>query len=121
MVLKENSKILICILYVLFSVSGLVVIKIGNSIELSRGFTIPFINLHLSLISVLGILFYGISFCLYMGVVANFDIGFIIPLLGGIINILILVASIFILKEGLSMRAVIGALIVVFGIAVMNS
>ncbi len=120
MAIKEYYKYILCTLYVLFSVSGLVVIKIGSNVENARSITIPLLHLNLSIISIIGMIFYGISFCLYMGVVANFDIGFIIPILGGIVNILILVASVAILKEGLSTKTIIGAMIVAIGIVVMN-
>ena len=114
------SKYILCVAYIFFSVSGLVIIKIGANATEARGITIPMINLHLSTISILGIMCYGISFCIYMGVVANFSIGFIVPLLGGIVNILILVASAFVLQEGLETKSIIGALIVIIGIVVMN-
>lgn len=113
-------KVILCGIYVMFSVSGLVLIKMGSNTISEKGITIPIIGINLTALTIFGIMCYGISFCLYLGVVSNFDIGFIIPLLGGIVNVLILLASIFILREGLGLKSIIGALIIVVGIMVMN-
>ena len=55
-----------------------------------------------------------------MGVITNFDLGVIIPIVGGIINILIMISAIVVLKEKLTLNAIIGAVIIVFGIIIMN-
>ncbi len=118
--IKEMAKYILCAIYVLFSVSGLLIIKIASTAESTKSFVVPLLNFKVSWLSILGIICYGISFCLYLGVVSNFNIGFIIPLLGGVVNVLILLASTFILREGLGLKSIIGALIIVVGIMVMN-
>ena len=55
-----------------------------------------------------------------MGVITKFDLGVIIPIVGGIINILIMISAIVVLKEKLTLNAIIGAVIIVFGIIIMN-
>ncbi len=118
---KDFSKIFLSVLYIIFTVSGLIVMKIGsNAANGNKSLVIPYLNLNLSIVSLVGILLYGISFCLYLGVISNFKLGFIIPLLGGIINIAVLVASVTVLHEQLGVKALLGALIIIIGIVVMN-
>lgn len=113
-------KLILCILYVCFSVSGLTLIKLGSIHADSSNLIIPFLNVTVTRTTFWGILCYGASFCLYLGVISKFDLGIIIPILGGIINILILLVSYFILKENLTTNMVIGALIIIAGIFIMN-
>ncbi len=111
---------LLCVVYIFFSVSGLTLIKIGSNQPASMGICIPIIDLVISKQTILGIICYGISFCLYLGVVSKFDLGLIIPILGGIVNILIVIISFSILKERITMNMVLGALIISIGIIIMN-
>lgn len=110
---------ILCAAYVIFSVSGLTLFKIGSSIT-EGGFCVPVLNFMLNGYSFAGICCYGISFLLYLGVVSKFNLGFIIPIVGGIVNIAILLISIFLLKETISINMILGAFIVVLGIAIMN-
>lgn len=113
-------KYILCAIYVLFSVSGLTLIKIGGSQPIEECFVIPIVNVLLSKYSILGIMCYGISFCLYICVVSKFDLGLIIPILGGIVNILIIVIAYFVLKESLTINMIVGAIIITVGIIIMN-
>lgn len=112
-------KYILCILYVVFSVSGLTLVKVGS--EQSNGnLVIPIIEMSVSKLTLVGLIFYSMSFCLYMGVISKFDLGIIIPILGGIINIAILGVSYFILKEHLTLNMIIGAIVITVGIVIMN-
>ncbi|MGN0161886.1 MAG: hypothetical protein ACI4AQ_10895 [Lachnospiraceae bacterium] len=111
---------LLCVVYVLFSVSGLTLIKIGSNRTIPEGICIPVIGMSVSKYTILGILCYGISFCLYLGVVSKFDLGIIIPILGGIVNILIVIISFLILKEKVTANMILGAVIISIGIIIMN-
>lgn len=113
-------KIILCVLYVCFSVSGLTLVKLGSTQIGGQVFVVPILDLPLSGMTFLGIACYGISFCLYLGVISKFDLGIAIPILGGIINVLILLISWFILKEKLTPNAIIGALIITVGVIIMN-
>lgn len=113
-------KYILCILYIVFSVSGLTLIKLSSMVEVANSIRIPIIGMNLSLISFFGIMCYGLSFCLYLGVISKFDLGVIIPIVGGIINILILIVSCFILKEKLTLNMIVGAVLIIIGIVIMN-
>lgn len=118
--MKDMIKYILCVVYILFSVSGLTLIKISSNQVSSQTYTIPILGIAISWWTLAGIFCYGTSFCIYLGVVSKFDLGLIIPLLGGIVNILILLVSFFILKEKLTINMIVGALIITVGIVVMN-
>lgn len=113
-------KYVLCGIYVFFSVLGLTFIKIGSNRGLNHSFEIPIMNIFVSIWSFVGIVCYAISFLLYLGVISKFDLGFIIPILGGVINILILLVAYFILKEPLTFNMIFGAIIIAVGIVIMN-
>ncbi|MDE6743538.1 MAG: hypothetical protein K2J95_06645 [Lachnospiraceae bacterium] len=111
-------KYILFVIYLLFSVSGLTLFKVGSMQE--SELTIPVVNVVLSKWTLLGILCYGLSFLIYLYVISKFDLGVIIPIIGGVVNILILLVSYFILKESLSACSIIGAVIISIGIVIMN-
>lgn len=114
------NKYFLCVIYILFSVSGLTLIKYsGNHIELTK-VVIPFINIPISWYFIAGLFCYGMSFVLYMGVITKFDLGIIIPIVGGIINILIMISAIWVLKEKMTINMIVGAIIIILGIVIMN-
>lgn len=113
-------KYILCGIYVFFSVLGLTLVKIGSFRKTSCNFEIPITNMSISIWSFMGITCYGISFLLYLGIISKFDLGFIIPIIGGIVNILILIVSYFILKEQLTFNMILGAVITIIGIVIMN-
>lgn len=114
------SKYILCVIYVIFSVSGLTFIKMGSNQEIQNQIYFPIINMSISILSIIGMVCYLISFLLYLGIISKFDLGIIIPLLGGIVNVLILVVSYTVLKERMTLNALAGATIVIVGIFVMN-
>lgn len=111
-------KYILCIIYILFSVSGLTLFKVGSIQE--GGLTIPVVDVSISKWTLMGIMCYSFSFLIYLCVISKFDLGVIIPIIGGIINIIILFVSYFILKENLSTYSIIGAIIISVGIVIMN-
>ncbi|WP_294378990.1 hypothetical protein [uncultured Clostridium sp.] len=114
------SKYLLCGIYILFSVSGLTLIKYGgNHSELAKA-VLPIIDMPISWYVIVGLFCYGMSFILYMGVITKFDLGVIIPIVAGIVNILIMISAIIILKEKLTLNMIIGAVIIILGIVIMN-
>lgn len=117
---RSNAvKIVLVIIYMLLSVSGLVLMKYGGNtgtISLKEGT----LNFGMSLISMLGFICYIASFLLYTRIVVMFDLSYITPICTGIIQVLILLASYAVFKEEISKTGIIGAIIVIFGIIIMN-
>ena len=112
-------KIVLVLAYLLCSILGLILMKKGGnagSVALNNGN----IGLSISIISFIGLFFYVISFLLYTKVVTSFDLSYIIPIITGVSQILILLASWGILKETISKQGIIGAIIIIIGILIMN-
>lgn len=113
-------KYVFCVIYIIFSVSGLTLVKAGSNPGVKNSFVIPVIDMTVSTVTLIGMLCYGISFCLYMGIISKFDIGIIVPIMNGIVNIMIILMAYFVLKEKLTVNMVVGALVIVAGIFIMN-
>lgn len=112
-------KIVLVLVYLFCSILGLILMKKGGnagSVALNNGN----VGLSINLISFVGLLFYIVSFLLYTKVVTSFDLSYIIPIITGVSQILILLASWGILKETISKQGIIGAIIIIIGIIVMN-
>lgn len=112
-------KIVLIVLYVILSISGLVLMKLGGNSG-----TISIANKELtfgiSLISGLGFVCYICSFLLFTRIVMLFDLSYIVPITTGIVQVLTLVASYLIFKDNMSLQSVGGAIMVIVGILVMN-
>ena len=117
---RQNiMKIVLIIIYLLLSVSGLTLMKMGGnpgtvSIQ-SNTFSFG-----ISITSAIGLICYILSFLLFTRIVTLFDLSYIMPICTGIVQILTLVAAMVVLKEEFSWRIVIGASIIIIGIIVMN-
>lgn len=112
-------KLVLVLAYLVFSILGLILMKKGGnagSINLNNGN----VGLSVNVISFVGIFFYIISFLLYTKVVTTFDLNYIIPIITGVSQLLILLASWGILKETISKQGIVGAIIIIVGILVMN-
>lgn len=116
---RKIMQIILIIIYLLLTVSGLVLMKMGNnpgSIAIKDG-TATF---GISLISFAGLVCYLCSFLLFTRIVVMFDLSYILPIVTGIVQILTLVASKVVFKENISIYGIIGASLVIIGIVVMN-
>lgn len=112
-------KIILLIIYLVCSISGLIFMKLGGNpgaISIENG-TIGF-SMHW--ISAIGFMSYLISFLLFTRIVVIYNLSYIYPIITGIVQVITLVASKFILKESLSIQGIIGASIIIIGIIVMN-
>ncbi len=116
---RKIMQIILVILYLVLTVSGLVLMKMGNnpgSIAIKDG-TATF---GISLISFAGLFCYLCSFLLFTRIVVMFDLSYIMPIVTGIVQILTLVASKVVFKENISVYGIVGASLVIIGIVVMN-
>lgn len=118
---RSNYKmqIIIILLYLLLTMSGLVLMKLGGntgSFAMENGD----INFGISPISLIGFICYIGSFFIYTRMVVMFDLSYITPLCTGIVQILTLIASKIIFKENISIQGIIGASIIIIGLLIMN-
>lgn len=112
-------KIIMLSIYLLLTTSGLVLMKLGGNTGalIIKSGTLDF---SMSLISCLGFVCYIGSFLIFTRLVNMFNLSYIYPISAGIVQILTLVASYFILKEPISVQGIIGAVIIIIGIVIMN-
>lgn len=116
---KEIMKIVLIVIYLILTVSGLMLMKMGGN---TGTFSVKNqeLNFGINLISALGFICYICSFLLFTKIVLMFDLSYIYPIITGIVQILSLVLSAIVLKEKLSWQIIVGAVIVVIGILIMN-
>lgn len=112
-------KLFLVLAYLLFSILGLILMKKGGNAG-SIGFNSGNVGLTINIISFVGIILYVISFLLYTKVVVTFDLSYISPIITGVSQILILLASWSFLKETVSKQGIVGVIIIIIGILVMN-
>ena len=66
-------------IYVLCSVSGLVLFKLGSTEDLTLEINRSFFCLKVGWLSVLGLILYIISFVVYMGLAAKNNLSYLVP------------------------------------------
>ena len=116
---KEIMQIVLIIIYLILTVSGLILMKKGGNPG-SIAFESGNVNFGISLVSLAGFICYIGSFLLFTRLVVMFDLSYIMPLCTGIVQVLTLVASKVIFNENISVQGIIGASLVIIGIIVMN-
>lgn len=107
------------LIYLCCTVGGLTLVKIGaenNNFIFNSGF----FNLSLSYSTLIGLVLYIISFIMWIVIVQKFNLSYIQPLTTGLSYILIILASIFILKESISLFQWIGLGFILIGVVFMN-
>ncbi len=114
------TSVLLLIIYVASSSLGLVLLKVG----LNNGTLITlhsaFLELKLHTFLMAGIVLYVLSFLLNMIVMSRFNLSYVYPISAGLIYIAILVFSLLILKEQMSLMQVTGTIFILIGIIIMN-
>lgn len=106
-------------LYVCLSAGGLILFKLGSQTA----------DLHVSIASfeiafswkmIAGIFCYGFSFILWLLIVSKMDLSVAMPLSVGIVNMLVLLGSSFILKENVNVYQWTGVVIIIIGLCFIN-
>ncbi|MBQ8219161.1 MAG: EamA family transporter [Bacilli bacterium] len=111
--------ILLFILYVLLSSSGLVLFKLGAN---SPSIQIHLLNFNLlfSIKSIIGILCYGFSFILWLIIISRMNLTVAMPLSIAIVNTLVVILSCLLLKEKITLTQGVGIFIVIIGVCIMS-
>ena len=120
MVQERNGFMIILFLsYLVCTVSGLTLVKIGannNAFALNSSF----FNLSLSYTTVLGLFLYIISFLMWIVIVQKYNLSYIAPMATGLSQVLIIIASIFVLGEKIGTFQWFGIALVLGGVVLMN-
>ena len=113
-------RIFMIVLYLIFTVSGLILMKKGGNagkIAISAGE----FSFSISIISAIGFICYIISFLLFTRIIMMFEnVSYISPICNGIAQVMIMVASWLILKEKLTGLNIGGAALIIIGVVIMN-
>lgn len=112
--------IILFILYFLFTCSGVVVMKFGSMVKDGALLKIPFLDMSVSFVSLLGFVCYGISFLLYVVLISRNDLSFLNPLTVGISSILIFASAVIFFGESITPAKIIGLILVLAGVFVIN-
>lgn len=113
-------KFILIAVYMLLSASGLILFKKGSQNGLSIILSQSGLNLKISYFSILGILSYGCSFLLYLFLVSKFNLSYIVPITTGLMYVVIFIASALVFKEKIDPIHLIGAIVVLFGVILIN-
>ncbi len=108
--------LVLVILYVVFAVGGSTLIKYGGLSKIASFITLPIVNVNISIISLLGIIFYGVSFLLYILLLNKFDLSFISPVTIGAVYILLMITAAVVFREQFTIIKTIGCVIILAGI-----
>lgn len=111
---------LILALYVITSSAALIILKWGTRAGLPVSFAEHKIHLNLNIYTISGVLLFGISFLLYMYLIAKNDLGYIIPLAAAFVYILIFTGSVLVFKESFSPSKIVGIALILGGIIFLN-
>ena len=107
------------ILYILFTMSGLILMKLGGG-QLNLGIKDGMFEATIGFKLLVAFIMYGISFLIWSNIVAQNDLTYIVPLSSAIVNILSVIVGIFIFKESLSTMQIVGIIVATIGVAMMN-
>lgn len=112
--------ILLIAIYTIFTVAGLICYKYGTNINFNFAIKDSNINFNIHIVAIIGLLFYLISFLLYMLVLPKFNLTDILPIISAITSVAIYILSIIILKEPINIQKIIGAIVIAIGVFIMS-
>lgn len=110
---------LLLFIYVLTSSIGMVLIKKGGA-NTSIGIEKGNFQIQISFIILLGIVFYLLSFILWMFILQLFNLTYISPVAYGITYIFIMIFSFIFLNERISKEQIIGVFLIIIGILIAS-
>lgn len=121
--MKDNSicmQYVVIAVYVLFSVSGLVLFKLGSTKALTLTIDQSFFSLKISWMSILGLLLYIASFLIYMGLISKNNLSHLFPVVTGAVYLLTMLSSVLVFKESIHFLQVVGSILILAGLMLMN-
>lgn len=110
-------KIVLTGIYIVLTTLGLFLMKLGGnslSLEVSNG-----IQFKIGYITLLGFLAYICSFLLWQRLLISFDLSYIVPIVTGITQMIILLIGILFFKEQINGIGIFGVILVIIGIILM--
>lgn len=113
-------KIVSIIIYLICSVGGLLLVKSeanATTLAMQNGI----FNVSMGIKAMIGFVLYIGSFLIYtFYIIKQFDLSYIFPIITGITQVLVILASVFILKENINVYGIIGIFTIIVGITLLN-
>ncbi len=110
---------LLIIVYIVFSVGGQVMFKYGANQKFLCSFKSGNFQLNIHWMSIIGGICYVVSFALFLILISKNDLSKINPILVGMTYLLSLAASIFILKESVTIVHLLGCSLIFIGVLII--
>lgn len=111
------KEIVYCIIYLLLTLVGMTMIKIGSQSTDHQLFKI--VNVLISPKMVMGIICYGCSFLMYIFIISQMQISLMLPILSALNSVSIVIIGLTVFKETLVPGQLIGIAIIIFGTSVI--
>ncbi len=116
----NKMKIVSIIIYLLCSVGGLILVKSeanATTLAMQNGV----FNVSMGVKAIIGFILYIGSFLIYtFYIIKQFDLSYIFPIITGITQILVILASVFVLKESINIYGIVGIFTIIVGITLLN-
>lgn len=111
--------IILFIVYVVLSSSGLVLFKLGVN-NANINFTLFGLSISFSIKMLVGIVCYGLSFLLWLYLVSKLNLTIAMPLSVALVNTLVVVESCMFLNEKITLVQGIGIFVIIFGVTLVT-
>ncbi len=111
-------KIILIGIYLLFTASGLLFMKLGGDsliLKVKNGF-----EFKIGLLTLLGFIFYAISFLIWQRVLLTFDLSYIVPITTGIMYVVVLIMGVLVFKENIHFYNLVGIVLILLGIILIT-
>lgn len=110
--------VILTILYLFFTTSGLTLMKLGgDSIKLSLTGSFAF---KIGYLTILGFVLYAISFLIWQKLLTIFDLNQIVPIITAIVQIIVFTIGIIVFKEKVNIYNIIGLVVLLIGILLLS-
>lgn len=110
----------IILLYVLFSVSGLLLLKIGATTAFDFSVSKGCFNIKISGVLLIGACLYLIAFVTSLIAMKNINLSIFYPISAGLGYVFVCLLSNFVLKEEITLKQLLGMVVILIGVILMN-
>lgn len=107
------------IVYIILSVSGLMLFKSGGSTN-SLMLEANKLAISFSITSLIGIFCYGCSFLLWLSIIKDNNLSYIFPIANGLVTIATIVGGVMLFGEKLNYMQWIGIIGIIIGVGIVN-
>jgi drug/metabolite transporter (DMT)-like permease len=113
-------EIIILLLFVIVTASALIVLKLGTAEGAPIYYKNNGIRFNINRLSVTGVVLYGISFLIYIHLIAKNDLGYIIPVTTALVYMILFPASHFLFHERFTPVKITGIGLILIGLIFLN-